>query len=87
MARWIITTPPGRLYSTASAPSAICTTNSPAATDVPMRIRRWWRCHIHVATVRMMTSNVQMDAIHRCVNSMSVLICQAGSSEPWQSGH
>ena len=40
LARCSITTPPGRLFSTASAPSAICTTNSPAATLVPTRILR-----------------------------------------------
>ena len=87
MARWIITTPPGRLYSTASAPSAICTTKSAAAIVVPILILRWWRYQIHVHAVSTITSSVQMDAIQRCVNSMSVLICHAGSSEPWQSGH
>ena len=35
----------------------------------------------------MITSSVQIEAIHRWVNSMSVLICHAGSSEPWHSGH
>src|ERR1035441_9046150 len=35
----------------------------------------------------MITSSVHTDAIHRCVNSISVLICHAGSSDPWHSGH
>src|ERR1019366_1874707 len=35
----------------------------------------------------MITSSVHTDAIHRCVNAMRVLICHAGRSDPWQSGH
>ena len=54
---------------------------------VPIRIRRWCRCQIHVATVSTITSSVQTEAIQRCVNSMSVLICHAGRSDPWHSGH
>src|ERR1700722_5610384 len=34
----------------------------------------------------MITSSVQIEAIQRCVTSMSVLICHAGRSDPWHSG-
>ena len=44
-------------------------------------------CHTHTATVRTTTRIVSTEASQRCVNSMSVLSCHAGSSEPWHKGH
>ena len=54
---------------------------------VPTRMLRRCRCQSQTAIVRTTTRMVHSDAIQRWVNSMSVLICHAGSSDPWQSGH